>query len=75
MTGTTFRHYRIEERLGTGGMGTVYRATDVRLGRVVALKFLNEQLLTRPDAVDRFRREAGDFFAQSPEHLRTLRHR
>ena len=50
--------YRLERRLGRGGMGTVYEATDGALGRRVAVKLIREDLVGKPDAAQRFRREA-----------------
>ena len=50
--------YRIEERLGAGGMGIVYRATDTKLGRFVAVKVVRPDLLSNDEAVLRFEREA-----------------
>ncbi len=56
--GRILSHYRIEARLGSGGMGLVYRATDLKLGRAVAIKLLSRQFSTSEDAKARFLREA-----------------
>src|SRR5882724_1361286 len=50
--------YRIEKELGRGGMGTVYRATNIAIERTVAIKVLNPELISNQQAVERFRREA-----------------
>lgn len=58
MIGTEVASYRILDKLGEGGMGVVYKATDTNLDRPVAIKVLNNELSRNPELVQRFRAEA-----------------
>ncbi len=72
MTGSTLTHYRITAKLGEGGMGEVYRASDTRLGREVAIKVLPARISRDATSLARFEREAKALAALNHPHIASI---
>jgi serine/threonine protein kinase len=72
VVGRTLAHYRVTAMIGAGGMGTVYRATDLKLGRDVALKVLPPDVASDPERLARFHREARAVAAINHPHIVTI---